>query len=324
MGMKCSLAARLGLRYPILQAPIGSVASIELAVAVCEAGAMGSLALTWTAPDAARALISKIRQRSSRNFFANFVLSFEPAALTAALEAGTPVITFSWGLPGERIRHVHSFGAQVGVQVGTATAARRAIDEGCDFLICQGVEAGGHVQSSTPLRELLPEVLDVAGEVPVVAAGGLADGADIARALASGADAVMLGTRFVATAESRAHPSYKQALLDANSRDTAMTGCFDGGWPYALHRVLRNSTLQKWEDEGCPPIGHRPGEDEIIAHAPNGTQVRRYDDSPPTADMSGDVLACCLYAGSGVGRIHSIEPAGKLVEALWNEATQER
>ena len=323
MGMKCSLAARLGLRYPILQAPIGSVSSIELAVAVSDAGGLGSLALSWTKPAAARELVSEIRRRTPRNFFVNFVLAFEPAALSAALEAGAPVITFSWGLPGALLKQVHSFGAQAGVQVGTAAAARRAIDEGCDFLICQGVEAGGHVQSSTALRELLPAVLEAAGEVPVVAAGGFADSTDVARVRAAGADAAMLGTRFVATHESRAHRAYKEALLAANAADTAMTGCFDGGWPHALHRVLRNSTLQRWEDDGCPPNGKRAGEDELIATTASGHGVRRYDDAPPTHDMSGDVLACCLYAGSGVGRIRSIEAAGALVETLGSEALDE-
>lgn len=319
--MKCSLAARLGLRYPILQAPIGSVASVDLAVAVSEAGGMGSLALTWTKAAAARKQVAEIRRRTSRNFFVNFVLSFEPVALPAVLEAGAPVVTFSWGLPGKLVKQVHAAGAQVGVQVGTAAAARRAIEQGCDFVICQGVEAGGHVQSSTPLLELLEEVVELA-EVPVVAAGGLADRSDVARVLAAGADAAMLGTRFVATNESRAHASYKQALVQAAAADTVMTGCFDGGWPYALHRVLRNATLIRWEDDGCPPLGKRPGEGDIVAKTARAHPVHRYDDAPPTDEMSGDVLACCLYAGRGVGRIHDIRPAAELVASLGQEISR--
>src|SRR5262249_4902020 len=151
-------------------------------------------------------------------------------------------------------------GATVGVQVGTARAAQLAIEEGCDFVICQGLEAGGHVQSSTPLGELLAAVVNVAGEIPVVAAGGLADAADVRRVLNASAEAVMLGTRFVATHESRAHPDYKQALIESDGSNTVMTGCFDGGWPYAQHRVLRNRTLQHWEDGGCAPSGKRAGE----------------------------------------------------------------
>lgn len=316
MGMKCSLTARLGLDYPILQAPIGSLASADLAVAVSEAGGMGSLALTWTRPDAARELVTEIRRRTSRNFFVNFVLSFEAAALDAALEAGAPVVTFSWGLDGELVRRAHSHGATVGVQVGTAHAARLAIEQGCDFVICQGVEAGGHVQSSTPLEQLLEAVLDVAGEVPVVAAGGLADSGDVRRVLNAGADAAMLGTRFVATHESRAHPEYKRAIIESDGSNTVMTGCFDGGWPYAQHRVLRNRTLQRWEDFGCPPSGKRAGERDVVATATTGDEIRRYDDTPPAEGMRGEVMDCCLYAGLGVGRIRSIEPAATLVKTL--------
>jgi NAD(P)H-dependent flavin oxidoreductase YrpB (nitropropane dioxygenase family) len=316
MGMKCSLAARLGLNYPILQAPIGSLASTDLAVAVSEAGGMGSLALTWTSADAARQQVTEVRRRTARNFSVNFVLSFEPAALNAALEAGAPVVTFSWGLEKELVRRTHSHGATVGVQVGSARAAQLAIEHGSDFVICQGVEAGGHVQSSTPLEELLAAVADVAGEIPVVAAGGLADRADVRRVLGAGAEAAMLGTRFVATHESRAHPVYKQALIDSDGSNTVMTGCFDGGWPYAQHRVLRNPTLQHWEDSGCPPLGKRPGEGDVVATTTNGGKVHRYDDTPPSQGMRGDVLDCCLYAGCGVGRIRSIEPAAMLVKTL--------
>ena len=219
-----SLSSRLGLTRPIMQAPIGSLASVELAAAVSNAGGMGSLALTWTSPDAAARLIGATRRLTQKPFFANFVLAFPPHALNAALEAGVPVVTFSWGLPGPLVALVHSFGALVGVQVGSPQGARRAMDEGSDFLICQGVEAGGHVQSSTPLKELLPTVVAVAGNVPVVAAGGLADGNDIAQVISLGACGAMLGTRFVASHESRAHPQYKQAIVDATRRSHRLDG----------------------------------------------------------------------------------------------------
>ncbi len=314
------LAGEPGITRPILQAPIGSLTSVELAVAVSNAGGLGSLALTWTEPQVARDLVVATRTQTQKPFFANFVLSFKPAALLAALEGGLPIVTFSWGLPGRLVGTVRSFGARVGVQVATMQGARRALDEGCDFLICQGVEAGGHVQSSTPLRELLPAVLTVAGDVPVIATGGLADGEDIAHALRLGASGVMLGTRFVASVESRAHPEYKRALIAAGEGATALTGCFDGGWPHAIHRVLRNSTLTEWEADGCPPNGCRPGEADVVATTASDSVVRRYDDMPPNADMQGDVLACCLYAGTGVARIREIRPAGALVKELWEDA----
>jgi NAD(P)H-dependent flavin oxidoreductase YrpB (nitropropane dioxygenase family) len=220
-------------------------------------------------------------------------------------------------LPGiEQIRIVHSHGAQVGVQIGTADAAKRAIDEGCDFIICQGVEAGGHVQSSIPLDVLLAAVLEMTAEVPIVAAGGIVDAADVSRVLAAGADGVMLGTRFVATPESRAHPDYRNAIVAAAAGDTALTRCFDGGWPDALHRVLRNPTLQRWEDDGRPTAGKRTGEHDVVAKSARGHEILRYDDTPPANDMTGDVLACPLYAGTGVSRIRSILPAAEVVRTL--------
>lgn len=300
----------------IIQAPIGGLLSVELVSAVSNAGGLGSLALAWTDAELAARLIAAVRSKTSAPFAANFVLAFEPRALPAVLEGGVPVVTFSWGLPGELVKSVHSFGAAVGVQVGTVEGAKRALEQDCDFIICQGIEAGGHVQSSTPLRELLPRIVAVAGAVPVVAAGGLADKVDVAEVRSLGARAAMLGTRFVASSESPAHSAYKEALLAASAQDTALTGCFDGGWPYALHRVLRNSTLMNWEAGGCPPSGHRPGEGDIVARLKSGSPVHRYDDMPPNADMSGDLVDCCLYAGMGVGKITEVRSAAVLVKEL--------
>jgi NAD(P)H-dependent flavin oxidoreductase YrpB (nitropropane dioxygenase family) len=152
--------------------------------------------------------------------------------------------------------------------------------------------------------------------VPVVAAGGLAVGVDVAEVRSLGARAAMLGTRFVASTESYAHGAYKRALLTAASGDTVLTGCFDGGWPYALHRVLRNSTLVNWEAAGCPPSSRRPGEGDIVATQTRGALVHRYDDTPPNAAMSGDMENCCLYAGMGVSKITDVLSARVLVKAL--------
>jgi nitronate monooxygenase len=310
----------LDIVRPIFQAPIGSLVTADLVATVSNAGGVGFLALSWADAELATKLVTAVKKRTLKPFGANFVLSFQTVALSAALESGVPIVTFSWGLPGPLVRTVHSYGAAVGVQVGTVSGARRAIDEGCDFIICQGVEAGGHVQSSIPLRTLLPAVVAEAKGIPVVATGGLADGADVAEVIAVGASAAMLGTRFVASAESRAHRAYKAALLVAGAADTALTGCFDGGWPYALHRVLRNPTLTNWESSGCPPSGNRPGEADVVAQVQSGGPVRRYDDTPPNNEMEGDVLSCCLYAGTGIEKIVSIQSADALVKDLWRPA----
>ncbi|MCO5297533.1 MAG: nitronate monooxygenase [Fimbriimonadaceae bacterium] len=309
------------LRFPIWQAPTASLAGPELAAAVSHAGGMGSMALTWTDPATAAQHIRQVLEATSNPFFVNFALAFPPVSLDAALDAGVPIVTFSWGDPEPHLARVRAAGAKVGIQVTSAAGAKRAIDHGADFLVCQGNEAGGHVQSSTPLPELLPRILQTVGDVPVIAAGGMAHGRDIARVLKLGARGAILGTRFVACRESRAHPEYKRQLVEAEGA-TALTVCFDGAWPYSAHRVLRNSTLETWEAAGSPAVGQRPGEGDVVAATAEGEAIYRYEDTAPKQGYEGDIEAMCLYAGKGCGAIDDIPAAAELVERLWREATR--
>jgi nitronate monooxygenase len=316
-GATRSLLEVLGIDVPLLQAPIGACAVPALVAAVGEAGALGTLACTWTPPAGLAAVVARVRELSSRPFAANLVLWFQADAhLDALLALAVPVVTFSWGQPGSaRIARCHEAGARVLVQVGSADGAREAVDDGADALIAQGLEAGGHVQSTTPLADLLPAVVELAGTTPVIATGGLADRDDIARTQAHGAAGAMLGTSFVATAESAAHPEYKAALVHAGERATALTVCFDGGWPRAPHRVLRNATLERWEAAGCPAPGRRPAEDAPPALRA-GVPIARYDDAPPLAGDVGDVGEMCLYAGEGCDAIDDVPSAAELVDRL--------
>jgi nitronate monooxygenase len=310
----------LGVQIPIIQAPTAAIAGPELAAAVSSAGALGGMGLTWTAPEVAAKWVGQVRAATSHPFLVNFVLAFPPAALTAALDAGAPVVSFSFGDPEPYLSKVRAAGAKVGVQVGNVDGARRARGLGVDFVICQGLEAGGHVQSSTPLAMLLPAVLDaIGGDLPVAAAGGLATGADIASVLRHGASAAMLGTRFVATQESAAHPDYKRRLVEAGAGQTALTICFDGGWPNALHRVLRNSTLEHWEAAGSPPPGQRPGEGDVVARDRAGNAIPRYEDVAPRPGMTGAIGDMAMYAGTGVEHVKDLPSAGELVRRLWQE-----
>lgn len=308
------LGRLLGIGVPLVQAPTASIAGPELAAAVSAAGALGAMGLTWTEPGDAREAVRQVRRRTPKPFGVNFALAFPPRSLEAALEAGAPVVLFSWGDPGRLIERARERGALVGVQVGAGEGAAHAVDSGAHFVICQGVEAGGHVQSTTPLWELLEEVLErVGARVPVVAAGGLADADQAAEAVRRGADGVMLGTRFVASLESRAHALYKEALARARAGDARLTVCFDGGWPLAPHRVLRNATLAGWEAAGCPPPGARPGEGEVVGLSAAGEPILRYEDTAPREGMTGRVEEMALYAGTGVGRIQGVRPAAEIV-----------
>ncbi len=302
--------------HPIIQAPIGSAESLDLVQAVAESGGMGSLAMTWTQPDTAHDQVSRLKARTQGLFAANFVLSFPPKSLQAALAAGVPVVTFSWGISSQHIESVHQAGALAGVQVGSVTGAKRAIGSGADFIICQGREAGGHVQSTNALANLLPAVLSVAAQTPVIAAGGIADNHDVAWAQSLGATGVMLGTRFVAAEESKAHRMYQRAIVGACAKDTSFTWCFDGDWPYSGHRVIRNATLEHWEADGCPLPGNRPGENETVATTAKGWAIPRYHIASPVDTTTGDVLDLALYAGTGCSKINEILPAKEIIKRL--------
>jgi nitronate monooxygenase len=307
----------LGCERPLVQAPIGGCDTPRLVAAVAEAGGIGALACTWTAPAELAAFVAQVRELTQRPYAANLVLWFDvDAQLEALLALGVPVMTFSWGQPGrERIERCHAAGARVIVQVGSAEGARQARASGADALIAQGVEAGGHVQSTTPLAELLGDVLAAAGGLPVIAAGGLALRADIERVHAQGASGAMLGTRFLATVESGAHDVYKAALVAAGAHSTALTICFDGEWPQAPHRVLRNPTFERWEAAGCPPRGRRPGEQSPPA-VRAGRPIPRYDDNPPAVGDEGAVDEMCLYAGEGCSAIDDVPTVAVLLDRL--------
>ncbi len=295
--------AFFGLKYPIFEAPHGNTTSPELAIAVSEAGAMGALALTSVTPDDARIAVSKVRSATKSAFFVNYILTLsggkEPKSLRAALEAGAPVVQFSWGFPAkETVSAIRQAGAKLGIQVTSAESARAALDAGADYLVCQGTEAGGHVQASRGLYDTLPIVLQEAKGKPVVASGEIANGQAIRKALSADASAAMLGTRFVATIESSAHSDYKKALLSAHARDTALTICFQDGWS-ALHRALRNRTFVMWESAGCPSPGRRPGEGELVTTRTSGEKVLRYSAYPPDRDFHGAAGEMALMAGLG-------------------------
>jgi len=309
--------ARFGLRYPIMQAPYGGPA---LAAAISNAGALGTVSLWVGSEDAARERVQTMRQSTTQLFAVNYVLSFEPRSLPAALDAGAPAVHFSWGVPPPAMAAmVRQRGAIFGVQIATVEGASAALEAGASYLVCQGIEAGGHVQSSTPLYELLPRVVDRAKDTPVLAAGGITHGRDICKALRAGASGVLIGTRFVATQESMAHPEYKAALVSAEPTDTALSVCFQDGWPGALHRTLRNGTLERWEAAGCPPVGQRPGEGDVVARLVDGSPVARYHFASPQRGVEGQVTDLALYAGAGVGEISDLPPAAELIKRLWEE-----
>ena len=236
-----------------------------------------------------------------------------------ALQAGCPIVQFSWGIPGKDIvAKIRDAGAKLGIQVSSKENADNAMVHDPDFLICQGLEAGGHVQATSPLADTVPGVLAAAGDTPVLLSGGISTGQDIKAAITAGASGAVLGTRFMATRESDAHEVYKKSLVDAGEKSTVYTICFNRDWN-AAHRVLRNSTLQKWEGEGCPDTGNKPGEGDQVADHPVFGPAMRYETIPPMQGHEGSLEEMAMYAGEGVGNVNDLPSASELIERLWAE-----
>ncbi len=310
------LLTRFGLKYPIFQAAPGGEA---LAVAVANSGAMGAISLSWDSPEQVHEVVTRMNKATKGNYYANYVLHFEPSTLEKALEAGCPIVQFSWGIPSQSIvARIRDAGAKLGIQVSSRLNAEKALALDPDFLICQGLEAGGHVQATASLILSLQEVLELASNTPVVASGGISTGHDIRAILNAGASGAVLGTRFMATQESDAHDVYKSSLINADENSTAYTICFNRDWN-AAHRVLRNSTFLAWEADGCPKSGDKPGEDDVVADHPVFGPAMRYETVPPMQGHEGALEEMAMYAGQGVGKVNDLPTANELISRLWNE-----
>lgn len=304
----------LGIDHPIVQAPVGGASTPALAAAVANAGALGSLSLTWRSPATARALLRETRRLTDRPIAINLVLAWDPAErLAIALAEGVRVVSFFWGDPAPYVAQIHAAGALVCHTVASAEEARRAVAAGVDLLVAQGWEAGGHVWGEVATLPLVPRVVDAADPVPVLAAGGIADGRGLAAALALGAAGVWLGTRFLLAEEAATHPRYRERLRDAAESDTLRAELFDGGWPNAPARTLRTETVRRWEATGRPAPGHRPGDGETIGRDELGEEVVRYGSAAPLVGATGDIEAMALYAGQGVGLVGHSQPAADIV-----------
>jgi nitronate monooxygenase len=306
---------RVPWTVPVMQAPIGPATTPELVSAVTGTGALGALAASWTEPETLRRQLRAIRAAAGVEYCVNLVLAFDQEdRLGLVLDEGPRYVSFSWGIDSELIGRAREHGAVVLVQVGDAASAVEAAERGAEVVIAQGVEAGGHVQGRTPVLELVREMRRVV-ELPIVAAGGIADVASARAALEAGADAVACGTAFLVAREADVHPTYVDRLLHAAATDTVLTTVFDVGWPDAPHRVLRNETYTTWESAGRPTRGARPGEGEVVGTR-TGLPIVRYSDAQPTSSTAGEIDAMALYAGTSVGHVHQRASAREITEAL--------
>ncbi|HUG74489.1 MAG TPA: nitronate monooxygenase [Acidimicrobiia bacterium] len=310
--LKTAFTDLVGCSVPVQGAPITSRA--EFIAAVATAGALPMMG-TGTEPPAAAVLVERVRavrELTPEPFGVNFLVPFLDRSAIAAIASSVRVVEFFFGEPDPALVDLgHDGGALVCWQVGSPGEAMAAMEAGCDFIVVQGDESGGHVRGRMGLLPLLGEVVPRV-EVPVVAAGTIGTGADMAAALTAGADAVRIGTLLVASNESLAHPLYKEALVAADAEDTVLTEAFDREWPEAPHRVLRTSLEAATRFDG-----------EVVAENVIGdlrTPVHRFSTAPPSVYAEGAVEAMALYAGESVAGIREIQPVAHIVRQLCEEA----
>jgi len=303
-GLETAFTRLVGCRIPLQQAGMAQVATPPLAAAVAGAGALGMVVPSKNTA----AMLDRLADQGSGVFGINFLIPFLDMEAVEAAASRVRVVEFFYGTPDAGlVGRVHQGGALAAWQVGSADEGCAAVDAGCDFIIAQGTEAGGHVRGELPLLMLLDGVLDRI-DVPVLGSGGIGTARAMAAVLAAGAAGVRVGTRFVACAESGAHPAYVDALLRADASDTVLATAFSTGWPDAPHRVLRSCIEAAEAFEG-----------DVVGEEHLGRSVfpiPRFAPPPPSRTTTGAIGAMALYAGQSVGAVQKIQPAAAIVAEL--------
>jgi NAD(P)H-dependent flavin oxidoreductase YrpB (nitropropane dioxygenase family) len=299
----------VGCRRPIQLAPVGGA---ELVAAVCAAGGLGTIATHFPNAAALEAELDALAARALAPCGVNFLMPFLDRACLEVAARKARVVEFFYGAPDAAlVREARACGALAAWQVGSFEEALAAEDAGCDFVIVQGSEAGGHVRGTASLLPLL-SCTAARLRVPVVAAGGIATARDLAAVLACGASGARLGTRFVASRESDAHPRYVAALIAARAEDTVLTEAFGVGWPNAPHRVLRSAV----------DAANALDAESVATLRVHGRELPapRFFVANPSRDTTGHVEAMALYAGESVANIDAVLSVAEIVAELCDGA----
>jgi NAD(P)H-dependent flavin oxidoreductase YrpB (nitropropane dioxygenase family) len=300
------------VEHPIVLGGMGVGTSPALTTAVSEAGGLGILGATNLSPARITEAVADIRAGTSRPFGLNFLLAFvEEDRFAAALDARPAVLSFAWPWPEQDLAsyfaRAHATGALVMHMVPTAAEAVRAAAAGADIIVAQGNEGGGHIGQMGTIV-LVRQVALAVPDRPVLGAGGLADGAGLAAALALGADGALLGTRFLATDEAPIHPALKQAIVDSDGTDSVVTDIPDIAqgrvWPGAMNRVRRTRLIEEFLGREWMVRERRV---EIAA------RIER-------ARVEGNTEDGSLGTGQVAGLIERVEPAGDVVRRVSEEA----
>ena len=304
----------LEIEHPIALGGMGSAFSPDLVAAVSNAGGLGAMGCHYLKPDQIRAAAGELREKTNKPFGLNFLLfDVDEEGFALALALRPRVMAFAWPRPEQNIKsyidRAHDAGCKVTFMAGGAPEAARAAQAGADVIIAQGTEGGGHVGWQASLA-LIPMVVDAVAPIPVLAAGGIADGLGLVAALALGAEGVLLGTRFLASVESPLHPNFKQAIVDSSGHDTLLSDIPDIAagqvWPGAMTRSRRNRFIERWAGREW---ALRQGRAEAHARL-------------QAARKNGDIDEASLSMGQDAGLIHDIPPAAEIVARIARQAEE--
>lgn len=310
VAIRFALTESLGLEHPIVAAPMGFVSGGALAAAVSEAGGLGLVGGGYGDPDWLRAELARAAEGTRRPWGAGLITwAIDASTVALVLEYRPRVVLLSFGDPAPYAAAIHDAGALLWCQVQDVEMARAAVAAGADVVVAQGTEAGGHGAARATLP-LVPAVVDAVAPVPVIAAGGIADGRGVAAALMLGAQGALLGTRFYASAEAIGHDAVKHAITAAGADQTARTRVFDAArgyrWPARFTgRALRNTFLGHWEGR----------EEQLAADDVARAEFAR-------AHGAGELDTAVVWAGECADLIADVAPAGELVARIAAEAQE--
>ena len=304
----------LGIDHPVVLGGMGNATNAPLVAAVSNAGGFGTLGTSAFDAASLDREIAAIRERTDKPFGINHLLfQIKEDTYAVTLRARPSLVAFAWARKEQNLRdyfqRAHDAGAKVMHMAGEVPEALRAAEAGADILVAQGSEAGGHVgwMASLPL---VPMMVKALAPLPVLCAGGIAEGSGLAAALALGAEGVLLGTRFLATHESPLHPNFKQAIVDSNGHDTLLTEIPDLAgqrvWPGAMSRAKRNRFIERWAGREW---AIRQNADEI------GKELTK-------ARAAGDIDNASLSYGQDAGLIDSIQSVDQIIRATIREAEE--
>ena len=313
-GLRTAFTDLVGIEHPVVSAGMGSgAAGGELAGAVSEAGGLGIVGASWLSAEAIGAEVELARQRTSKPIGVNLLLFGNEQLVEPVLELDPAVFSTAWPRDdqdlGSIFARAHERGAIVMHMVAALPDAVAAVEAGADVIVAQGTEGGGHV-GEIATTVLVRQVVKAVAPVPVVAAGGFADGAGLAAALALGAEAALFGTRFMATDEFAGSALTKRAVVASDGHDTTLTSVLDTlqgrDWPGAWSRAARSRFVEEW-------LGREP-------------ELRRRREAVlarlRAAQEQGETDYAAVWLGQSAGLVDSVEPAAEVVRRIVAEAEE--